>query len=72
MMQLIASSICEVWCSISLRLILPRKGCLVEANSLAKHSTSTPEISAELKKFVGKKVTVSNVRLFPDESGPYK
>jgi hypothetical protein len=51
---------------------LPRKGCFVETNSLAKRFTSTPEISAELKKFVGKKVTVLNVRRFPNESGPYK
>ena len=42
-----------------------QKGCLVETNSLAKRFTSAPEIRAELKKFVGKKVTVSNVRRFP-------
>ena len=54
------------------RLILPRKGCSVETNSFAKRFTSTPEISAELKTFVGKKVTVSNVRRFPNELGPYK
>ena len=49
-----------------------QKGCFVETNSLAKHFRSAPEISADLKKFVGKKVTVSNVTRFPKESGPYK
>ena len=56
----------------SLRLILPRKCCFVETNSLAKGFMSVPEISAELKKFVGKKVTVLNVTRFPNESGLYK
>ena len=41
-----------------------QKGCFVDTNSLAKHFTSTPEISAKLKKFVGKKVIVSNVSRF--------
>ena len=53
-------------------MILPTKGCFVETNSLAKRFTSAPEISSELKKFIGKKVTVSNVRRFPNESGPYQ
>ena len=51
---------------------MPTKGCFVETNSLAKRFTSVPEISSELKKFIGKKVTVSNVRRFPNESGPYQ
>ena len=51
---------------------MPTKGCFVETNSLAKRFTSAPEISSELKKFIGKKVTVSNVRRFPNESGPYQ